>query len=384
MGDKDKYLIDIAHEKTYQNQFDDYHKEFSKWRTDEKNPYGYNFVHDVREHTYVDGEGYFLKSAEAAERKALVKCISLLGVIMLMMTAIDGIASMMFYRLFQDPAAYSIYFSSIKSNSISISPSLTLIYGCMMLLKHLLGLWLFIHFTRIPSKVAVPLPKGAKLSKSGIFLMFVIMVFGRVSNYFLHIVFGWINIDGVYSLMIHNPDDLVSDIIYVVFNCILVSIVSEILFRGAIMQTFRQFGDTFAIMISSIAFSLTFYDLSSIFYAVLCSAALGLFTLRTGSLKSAIIMRVTSACAGFALSCLVLDNYSSGRIVEVFISAFIIGVAAFIFARLMCNGKWAFVIRDDPSEITNASKLRIFFTNIPTVIWLIGVLGMILLIMRFV
>ena len=57
MEDKEKYLIDIAKEKTYQNQFDEYHKQFSEWRSRKDNPYGYSFVHDMREHTYVDGEG---------------------------------------------------------------------------------------------------------------------------------------------------------------------------------------------------------------------------------------------------------------------------------------------------------------------------------------
>ncbi len=64
MEDEKKYLIDIAKDKTYQNQFDDYHKEFSKWRTKKGNPYGYSFVHDTREHTYVDGEGYYQRSAD--------------------------------------------------------------------------------------------------------------------------------------------------------------------------------------------------------------------------------------------------------------------------------------------------------------------------------
>ena len=38
MEDEKKYLIDIAKDKTYQNQFDDYHKEFSKWRTKKATP----------------------------------------------------------------------------------------------------------------------------------------------------------------------------------------------------------------------------------------------------------------------------------------------------------------------------------------------------------
>ena len=100
MEDKEKYLIDIAKEKTYQNQFDEYHKQFSEWRSRKDNPYGYSFVHDMREHTYVDGEGYYQKKADVAERAALTKCLSLLGATMMTMLFIDAIIALVFYRLF--------------------------------------------------------------------------------------------------------------------------------------------------------------------------------------------------------------------------------------------------------------------------------------------
>lgn len=384
MEDKEKYLIDVAKEKTYQNQFDDYHREFSKWRTKKGNPYGYSFVHDTREHTYVDGEGYFQKTAAEAERKALTKCLSLLGVTMLVMLAFDGLTSLMFYRLFRDAGAYSVYYTQIGQQRHEFTPLIVLLYCCTNLLKYLLGFWIFIHFSKIPIKVAAPMPKGAKLSKSGIFLMLVLMVFGRLSNYIIKVIFGFLNFDCVYSVSIHVPDSILSDSIYLVFNCILISIVSELLFRGAIMQTFRQFGDIYALIVSAVTFSLTYYDISSIGYGVLCSAALGLFTLRTGSLKSAIVMRVTASVSNYALTRLVLDNFNYGRLIEAGICAFIMTVAAFIFARLMCNGKWAFTVKSDPSELSGGEKLKTTFTGLTMVLWLIGVLGLIFLTARFI
>jgi hypothetical protein len=383
LEDEKKYLIDIAKDKTYQNQFDDYHKEFSKWRTKKDNPYGYSFVHDTREHTYVDGEGYYQRSADAAERKALVKCLGLLGIILIFMLTIDGIISLILYRIFQDPGAYAIYYSKIDAPTYEFTPILVLLYCSMNLFKYLAAFGIFVRFTGIPLKVAAPVPKGARLSKSGIFLILVILVFSRVFNYIISLVFGLINLDCVYAIAIHDPNNNLSDLIYLIFNCVLVSAVSELLFRGAIMQTFRQFGDTFAMLVSGIAFSLSYYDISSMGYAVLCSATLGLFTIRTGSLKSAIIMRITASVSGYALTRLVIDSFTNGRIVEVIICTFIMSVAAFIFARLMCNGKWAFSVKDDPSELSTGEKLKLFFTTNSIVIWLVGVAGMFFLIMRF-
>ena len=136
----------------------------------------------------------------------------------------------------------------------------------MNLFKYLAAFGIFIRFTGIPLKVAAPVPKGARLSKSGIFLILVILVFSRVFNYIISLVFGLINLDCVYAIAIHDPNNNLSDLIYLIFNCVLVSIVSELFFRGAVMQTFRQFGDTFAMLVSGIAFSLSYYDISSMGY----------------------------------------------------------------------------------------------------------------------
>ena len=184
MNDNDKYIVDIAREKVYQNQYDDYHDTFAKWRTAENNPYGYSFVHDTREHTYVDGEGYYHKSAEAAEKSALSKCLGLLGITLLIMTLLDAVSGLVFYEVFQDPAVDEIYFSQVHVHK-DVSPLMALFFGGMSLVKNLVGLWIFLHFTKIPTKVAIPMPKDSKILKSGLFLMLTIMVFGRVCNFII-------------------------------------------------------------------------------------------------------------------------------------------------------------------------------------------------------
>lgn len=384
MEDNKKYLIDIAKEKTYPNQFDDYHKEFSEWRTRSDNPYGYSFVHDVREHTYVDGEGYYQKKADAAEKIALTKCLGLLGASLLVMLFIDAVISFVFYKLYNDSSIFDVRYSEIENVTTYFSPLNAALFGAATTFKYIAGLWIFVHFSQIPRKVAIPLPKDAKVSKSGIYLILVIMVMGKVGSYLINIIFGWMNVDCVFTLGFHNPDSVFSDAIYVFFNCVLVSIFSEFLFRGAILQLFRQFGDTYALIVSVITFSLTYYDISSICYASLLAAVLGLFTLKTGSIKTAVIMRIVESISSYAVSCVILDNYSNGRVVIVCIYAFIATVAAFVFSRLMCNGKLDFRMRNDSSEIDNGAKLRLFVTNTSITLWLVAVLGMVVLMVRFI
>ena len=59
-------------------------------------------------------------------------------------------------------------------------------------------------------------------------------------------------------------------------------------------------------------------------------------------------------------------------------------VAAFVFARLMCNGKLDFKMQNDPSALTNSAKIKLFVTNTSTTIWLVAVLGMYVLMVKFI
>lgn len=45
-NDNADYFIDVARDHIYQNQGKEYTKAFTEWRNDEKNPYGYAFIHD--------------------------------------------------------------------------------------------------------------------------------------------------------------------------------------------------------------------------------------------------------------------------------------------------------------------------------------------------
>ena len=83
------YMIDVAQDTTYQNQSDDYKKSFAKWRSNPQNSFGFQFIHDTREHSYIDGEGFVPHKAEVAERISMLKCCSLLGICLVVMLAID-------------------------------------------------------------------------------------------------------------------------------------------------------------------------------------------------------------------------------------------------------------------------------------------------------
>ena len=92
MADNNEYMRDVAKEATYLNQSDEYRRLYAQWRADPENLYGYQFVHDTREHSYIDGKGYVPHLAEVAESISLVKCCSLMGSCLLITLMLDPAA----------------------------------------------------------------------------------------------------------------------------------------------------------------------------------------------------------------------------------------------------------------------------------------------------
>lgn len=105
-------------------------------------------------------------------------------------------------------------------------------------------------------------------------IMMVMIVIGRIGQYAISHLFGLVHIDGIYSIMVYS-DDPATMMTSFIFFAIAYPIVQEIFFRGVVLQTFRQFGDTFAIIITALVNALCFYDATYFLFVVCCTAVLG-------------------------------------------------------------------------------------------------------------
>lgn len=382
MLDKNDFLIDVAKERTYQNQSDIYNEEYAKWRSDENNPYAYNFIHDTREHSYVDGEGYLTRKADVAERMALYKCLGLLGICMIIMLVIDVAGMVLLSTLFPNFDGNILYRSGkiVTKNDIPFNGALI---ACLMnVLKYLIPAIIFKKVTKLPDKVVFARSsKNSQFVSSAIVISLVVVVLGRVGNYLISFFFGFVHLDVVYAYMINSSDYSVM-IISAVVNCLIIPVVCEIFFRGVILQNFRQFGDSYAILVSCIAYGFSFYDLSNMGYAICFSVVLGLFTIRTGSLFTAILMNISASFVNYSLSYFAMMNSAVGGIVESVICTIIVGVSILAYTRLTSKGNWSFNISADISEMTYAKKIRIMLSTNSIAVWLVSSVVMTVVCMR--
>lgn len=78
----------------------------------------------------------------------------------------------------------------------------------------------------------------------------------------------------------------------IIISVVYVPFVSELLMRGIVLHSLRQFGDAYAILISAIVSTLCVHNLTQMCYVFISAVVIGHFALRTGSMVTAIIMRM--------------------------------------------------------------------------------------------
>lgn len=122
-------------------------------------------------------------------------------------------------------------------------------------------------------------------------------------------------------------------LITVLYASILGPIAEELIFRKILLDKLRRFGDVPAILLTSIAFGLYHMNLSQFFYATTVGLILAYLTLRTNTIKYAILIHMMLNFIGSGLSVLLIssNNIVSMALLSLWIYASIfIGIGLFI------------------------------------------------------
>ena len=230
--------------------------------------------------------------------------------------------------------------------------------GLLFAAKFVVPGLIFKIVTKIPNKVVFANSKGyEKMRGTAVVIMMVIIVVGRVGQYILSLLFSTVHLDGIYSIFVFSEDPVVA-----------------LVFRGIFLQTFRQFGDTFAIMITAVVNGLCYYDITYLPFVVCCTAVLGLFTIRTGSVFTAISMSICAHITNFVLSYIVLYDLPYAKIAEVIICTVIVGVSLVMYSKLTSFGDWTFNIENDNSFMTMSKRVKSFIATNSIAVWIAAIL----------
>lgn len=383
-NEKDKYIIDIASERVYNGQSEEYHRLYTKWRNDPENPRGYRFIHDSREHIYVDGEGYADKTPETAEKDSLHRCYTFLGQLMTLFL-LFRITLYIVMRVYFSFPYYSWVFSSQLDKIKSASSELTYIYCFMRIIPYLVVIVFGIFFLKLPLRVVFPKEKlKPGVIGAGVSLTLLFIVISRIFDYWLTGVFTKMNVDVIcYNLL--RTDDPTAQKVYFFVELFLIPIFSEIIFRGYILQLFRQFGDTFAIVISAACSAFCYNEITKILSLFILGIILGSITLKSGSLAAPMAARVIFKNVSLILNELAIDPHDLPmRFLEVIISLVIVAFAIFVLSRARAQMDFRFKLDNEGTELSFDRKIREMLGSNFFVAWLVISLVLTILMIRFV
>lgn len=144
-------------------------------------------------------------------------------------------------------------------------------------------------------------------------------------------------IEAIKGAEVVNPLEDVLDnsnlIITILYASILGPIAEELIFRKFLLNKLRRFGDAPAILISGIGFGLFHMNLSQLFYAATVGMILAYVTLKTNTVKYAILLHMMLNFMGSGITALVLktENIVDDNIFSLWsIAAVIAGFALFV------------------------------------------------------
>jgi hypothetical protein len=366
------YMVDVARDRIFVNQSKAYHDEYAEWRNNPKNSrYAYSFRHDSREHVYIDGSGYADESVRDSEKEALHRCIQFVGLAMLIFYFMQAVIYFVMDKFF-DGASMGWVFYSERHAVTTTSPLHAYVFCIMKVLSYVLTIAFCAFKLRLPLKVAVPNEKPrTKIFCYEMCFSLMFLVISRVFDYVLVNVFAHLKIDVAFYYFM-DTGEFTSQLFYFLTEMLVIPILAELLFRGFLLQLLRQFGDSFAIIVAAAASSYIYNDVTKIMFMFGQSIILGVITVRTGSVRSSILARVTTAAVSYLLSLLSIQSgNSAARFWEVALSMAIILISCATAIYLRDHIARPLSLGKDDTEFSLLDKLIMSLNSNLFIVWIL-------------
>ena len=368
MESEKEYLIDIASDSTYAGQTEEYRTAFTEWRMKENNRYGYKYVKDTREHTYAFGEGFETELASDSERTSLKYCSCIIGGTLLMSAVIR-----FFQVMYDSRAGHLLAGSSIEvyGNPRPADAASTVILSMFKPFSILVCILLMWLFTRLPRKVFIP--QGKIKPARHIYGLLGLVVGEAAACYILSILLKLIFNAEVMSV----PggfvwcNDMGLNVHCFGMQYLITPLLHAILVNGMILQLLRQFGDSTAIILSAAVESIMAINLTNIGTHFVLGILICIVTIKTGSIKYAVISRVLINLVFFTLK-YIDTSYPNGEseLYLLLASALFLGIGLFSLGRLISFNDYKINIRSSETQLPFIDKLKTFVTAMPTLSWL--------------
>ena len=291
MKSTEKNVIDIVGDFDYSTQNNLYNDKFIRWRKRSGNPFSFRFEMNKKETVYVDGRGFLSSSPTVAELDTLSRIFYVIGIACLIWVCIENIIGrfaisglgMLGFNI------HNNFFSTMIYGGSSEIVSMILIIGCLKILIPTA----FLHRRfQLPGGVefmaSMNDPGGMISAIAASFIVCTaVSLPSAYSNETREILHYFKNLNADVELW-----DQTDFVLYIVFDLIILPFLSELFFRGAMFAVLRQFGDAFAIIMTSLTAAMLTQDLREFPIIFIISIVASYGMLRSGTIFTAVAVRI--------------------------------------------------------------------------------------------
>lgn len=347
-----------------------YSESYRKWRHENKGRYGFFYSDKKNEFIYENGRGFIKDIPEFAEVSALGNVNSvisrILTIYMLFMTFVNYVFPGFLANFFGVNIGINYTTQQLFGDeaSIIVYQYITEIFG------RLIPLFMLAFVTKMPFRIMFPTKiSNVPLFKSSVPAALLVAAVGSVMMYPYKIVLSFINADTDLNLLV--TDNTAVQIMSIALRAFLIPILSELIVHGCFFQLLRQFGDGYAVAVTSLILALNSADIRVFPFYMIIGVAMGYFTLRTGSVITAITMRIT-ICTYFYIQTF-LGSINDTHISKLCSLNFtllcgLIGLVFMISFMIRYSNKLSLPLKN--TYLTPYEKSMEFLTNPSVLLWL--------------
>ena len=253
-NDAEKDILDVVEDFDYSTQNSSYNEKYKKWRKNKDNRHAFRFEGNKKEKVFNDSRGFEKRSPEAVEKKIINRVMYVLGIAMLA-SALKILIPVIYIQLKLKMPLSVGYMSHVNSTAEIVNSVGLALVACTV----------------------VCLPTAYSSDTKEIYTLF------KSANA---------------DVSLWGQREFV---VYALFTLVVFPAVYELFLHGPIFAALRQFGDRFAIAVTTVAACLLADTPSEIPATFLISLLAAVSMLRSGTIMTAFIINIIYKSYTFAL-----------------------------------------------------------------------------------
>ncbi len=355
---EEKVIINVVDEFDAVVQGSGYNGNFKKWRKNKNNPYAFNFEKNSKEKIFNESRGFETSSQTEAGKKVLGSIMHVAGIIMLIIAVFQSIIGKVTIIVL-DMAGFDIHANLFGSGVYGGSKEIVAT-NIALALAAILTPMIYLH-----KRMKMPLRAGIMhtvcdsmeiIGAIGFTMIFctIVCLPAAYSSETKDIYTYFASAET--DVSVWGQEEFV---VYTIFDVVILSILTEFLFRGGIFSALRQFGDVTAIVITTAMSVLITQNFFAMPAALFISFVSSIGMLRSGTIFTAVIVRIVYKMYQLGLIILEADSSEDMIITRTLfmISVFVLGLILAALVILTGNRKHKRYIVKYESEFIETKRL---------------------------